>query len=82
MEELVATSYRHGGKEAASRFFMEGMTGAMTKLAEEAHAAFPLTVYYAFKQAESGGQQGITSTGWETFLDAVIHRTIHNIEFT
>jgi putative DNA methylase len=29
-------------------------------------------LYYAFKQSESEGLRGTTSTGWETFLDAVI----------
>ena len=33
---------------------------------------FPVTIYYAFKQSERKGDAGITSTGWETFLDAVI----------
>ena len=33
---------------------------------------FPVTVYYAFKQSEKKGDIGIASTGWETFLDAVI----------
>src|SRR5262249_3497189 len=34
--------------------------------------AFPLTIYYAFKQAESDDDSGRASTGWETFLEAVI----------
>lgn len=71
-EELVATSYRHGNKEKAEEFFLEGMTRAMHRLAEEAHPAFPVTIYYAFKQAENEGDAGTASTGWETFLDAVI----------
>jgi putative DNA methylase len=71
-EELVATPYRHGGKEEAESFFLEGMTQAMHRLAEQANAAFPVTIYYAFKQSETKGAEGTTSTGWETFLDAVI----------
>ncbi|MDD3925572.1 MAG: DUF1156 domain-containing protein [bacterium] len=71
-EELVATPYRHGGKEQAEIFFMSGMTRAMHRLAEQAHQAFPITIYYAFKQAESDSDMGTASTGWETFLDAVI----------
>ncbi len=31
-----------------------------------------MTIYYAFKQAERKGNGDTTSTGWETFLDAVI----------
>ena len=71
-EELVATAYRHGGKEAAEIFFLDGMTKAMHSLAEQAHPAFPVTIYYAFKQAETKGEAGTHSTGWETFLEAVL----------
>ncbi len=71
-EELVATPYRHGSKEKAEIFFLDGMTRAMHLLAEQAHAAFPVTIYYAFKQAESDGGDGTTNTGWDTFLAAVI----------
>lgn len=71
-EELVAFAYRHDGKAGAEAFFLEGMTRAMHRLAEQAHPAFPVTIFYAFKQAESDGGEGTASTGWETFLDAVI----------
>jgi putative DNA methylase len=70
-EELVADSIRHGSKANAEKFFVEGMTQAICNLVSEAHHAFPLTIYYAFKQSESKGEV-IASTGWETFLDAVI----------
>ncbi len=71
-EELVATPYRHGNKKKAEAFFLAGMTEAMHRLAEKAHPAFPVTIYYAFKQAESDGADGTASTGWDTFLAAVI----------
>jgi putative DNA methylase len=71
-EELVATPYRHGGKEKAEAFFMDGMTLAMKRLAEHAHPAFPVTIYYAFRQSETDDGQGTASTGWETFLEAVL----------
>jgi putative DNA methylase len=70
--ELVATPYRHGGKEKAETFFLHGMTNAMHRIAEQGHPAFPVTIYYAFKQTESQSESGTSSTGWETFLDAVI----------
>jgi putative DNA methylase len=72
-EELVATPYRHGSKEKAEAFFLEGMTQAMHRLMEQAHAGFPVTIYYAFKQSETESDTGTSSTGWETFLDAVFH---------
>jgi putative DNA methylase len=71
-EELVATPYRHGSKEKAETFFLDGMTQAMHRLAEQAHPAFPVTIYYAFKQSENETDAGTASTGWETFLAAVI----------
>jgi putative DNA methylase len=46
-EELVATPYRHGSKEKAELFFLDGMTRAMHRLAEQAHPTFPVTIYYA-----------------------------------
>ena len=72
-EELVATPYRHdGSKDKAETFFMDGMTRAMRRLAEQTHPAVLVTIYYAFKQSERKGDKGTTSTGWETFLEAVI----------
>ncbi len=71
-EELVATPYRHGSKDKAETFFLDGMTAAMHNLAELAHPAFPVTIYYAFKQAETKDEVGTSSTGWETFLAAVL----------
>ena len=71
-EELVATPYRHGTKVKAEQFFLTGMGKAMHVLSEKAHPGFPVTIYYAFKQSETKGDGGISSTGWETFLDALI----------
>jgi putative DNA methylase len=71
-EELVAIPYRHGGKESAEIFFLNGMTLAMNRIAEQSHPGFPVTIYYAFKQSETKTAVGSASTGWETFLAAVI----------
>ncbi len=71
-EELVATPYRHKTKEKAESFFLNGMTGAMQRLAQQAHRSFPVTIYYAFKQSEKRTGTGLASTGWETFLGAII----------
>lgn len=70
-EELVASPYRHGSEEKAEKFFLDGMTLAMKHLCDSAHGAFPVTIYYAFKQSEST-DDGLNNTGWETFLQAVI----------
>lgn len=71
-EELIAAPHRHGSMEKAEGFFLGGMTRAMHHLAETTHPAFPVTIYYAFKQSESDASDGTASTGWETFLEAVI----------
>ena len=71
-EELVATPYRHGSREAAETFFLKGMTRALRRVWEQAHCGFPVTIYCAFKQSERKGDEGTASTAWETFLDAVI----------
>lgn len=70
-EELVATPYRHGDKEKAEVFFLDGMTHALRNLAKNSHCAFPVSIYYAFKQSETKAS-GTSNTGWETFLEAVI----------
>jgi putative DNA methylase len=71
-EELVATAHRHGGREKAEDFFLNGMTKAMTSISAQAHPEGPLTIYYAFKQSDTDTDSGTSSTGWETFLDAVL----------
>ncbi|MBX3110342.1 MAG: DUF1156 domain-containing protein [Fimbriimonadaceae bacterium] len=47
------------------------MTKAMQRLAGAAHVSSPITIYYAFKQSDTS-DDGTNSTGWETFLAAVI----------
>ena len=70
-EELVATPYRHGGKKAAESFFLDGMSRAIASMVRQSSSDYPATIYYAFKQSEIA-QEGISSTGWATFLQAVI----------
>lgn len=70
-EELVATPYRHGGKEQAEEFFLEGMNRALANMARSSRDDIPAAIFYAFKQRELE-QEGVTSTGWATFLEAVL----------
>jgi putative DNA methylase len=70
-EELVATPYRHGGKEEAEGFFMKGMSEALTAMRRAAADAYPLAIYYAFKQSELA-EEGIVSPGWASFLQSVV----------
>jgi putative DNA methylase len=70
IEELVATPARHGGLVEAEKFFLDGMTTAIQRIAEQSHPSAPITIYYSFKQADTEVETGTSSTGWETFLDA------------
>lgn len=70
-DELVANQFRHGGKDRAEEFFLHGIRRAMEHMAADAHRNFPATIYYAFKQSEVE-QEGLTSKGWATFLQATI----------
>jgi len=71
-QELVATPTRHGGRVESESFFLSGMTDAMTRLSDLTHPAFPVVIYYAFKQSETDDDDGTSSTGWVTFLEAVL----------
>jgi putative DNA methylase len=68
-EELVATPYRHGGKEAAEQHFMEGMSKTLRGFAT-AMGNWPAAIYYAYKQQEVS-DDALTSPGWSSFLQAV-----------
>lgn len=84
--ELVATPYRFGGsKQKAREFFEDGLGKAFARMRERADPSYPITIYYAFKQAESekpstnGGVRSddhgglaVASTGWETMLTGLM----------
>ncbi|MGH7904535.1 MAG: DUF1156 domain-containing protein [Candidatus Dormibacteraceae bacterium] len=72
-QELVANPYRFGDKANAEKHFEHGLAAAFTRMREIHLAEFPLTVFYAFKQAEDASGDGHpASTGWETMLEALL----------
>ena len=71
MEELVADRMRHKGAENAEAFFLAGMSSVFSAMAEQADEGIPATVYYAFRQSEIQ-QEGVSSTGWATFIQAIL----------
>jgi putative DNA methylase len=73
-EELVANPFRHDGdRRAAERSFEAGLKTVFGRLREVHDQRFPMTIYYAYKQAEEGaGEAGAVSTGWETILGAML----------
>ncbi|MDE0133306.1 MAG: DUF1156 domain-containing protein [Acidimicrobiaceae bacterium] len=70
-DELVANEVRAGSKQLAESYFESGMTEFMHELVFNARDDVPATVYYAFRATESKDGQ-IRSTGWDTFLQAVV----------
>ena len=71
-DELVANPYRHDGKQGAEIFFIEGFNSVFHRIREDdANPDVPMTVYYAYKQQDSG-KDGTSSTGWHTLLDGLI----------
>jgi putative DNA methylase len=77
-QELIATPFRfEGSKEKARTFFESGLREAFQRMRDKQSPHFPLTVYYAFKQAESdedveGSDSSQASTGWETMLEGLL----------
>lgn len=70
-DELVANPYRHKGQEGARKFFESGFRRVFAEARAAALDGYPITVYYAFKQADAT-DDGTASTGWETLLDGMI----------
>lgn len=71
-DELIASPDRHGGRDAAESYFLKGMSEAIRNMASHCHRDFPTTIYYAFKQSEIE-QEGVSSSGWATFIEAILH---------
>lgn len=73
-QELVATPYRfEGSRQAANRFFEQGLRGFFVRAREAQHPDFPMTLFYAFKQTEAEGDGGaVASTGWDTMLTGLV----------
>ncbi|TNH40967.1 DUF1156 domain-containing protein [Paracoccus haeundaensis] len=70
-EELIAAPHRQGGRDAAEVFFLDGMRRAIANMALQSANVFPAAIYYAFKQSEVANE-GISSTGWATFLQGIL----------
>jgi putative DNA methylase len=82
-QELIASLYRQGGSsQQAQAFFEEGLGKAFHRMRSAQNPDYPLTVYYAFKQAETDEDDGeaaergagyaVSSTGWETMLEGLV----------
>lgn len=83
LAELTASpELFRGEKEKAKEHFESGFRNAFTSLRGKLDPRFPLTIYYAFKQAdeeagveEEESEVGVKvdlTTGWETLLEALV----------
>ena len=70
-EELIANQYRAGSKRAAEEHFESGMAEFMQAVVTAQHPSAPATIYYAYKATETKDGE-MRSTGWDTFLQAVL----------
>ena len=70
-EELVANKVRAGSKELAEKHFESGMADFMAQVAQSQPGGVPATIYYAYKATETK-DGAIRTTGWDTFLQAVL----------
>jgi putative DNA methylase len=73
-DELIAAPYRHGGSLAvATKFFVEGFTEAFADLSATGAPGLPILIVYAHRQEETEGSDGLTSTGWDAMLSAILN---------
>ena len=70
-DELIANRHRAGSKLAAELHFETGMADFMAEVARSQTPGVPATIYYAYKATETREGE-IRSTGWDTFLQAVL----------
>ncbi len=70
-QELVASTTRAGSKASARRHFESGVAKFMTLLPQLHRLDVPATIFYAYKATETRSGK-VRSTGWDTFLQAVV----------
>ena len=80
-DELVALPYRfENDSEMARHFFENGLIKVFSNIYSIQNSNFPLLIYYAFKQSETGDDSEDNaidktiriSTGWETMLEGLL----------
>lgn len=69
-QELISSSFRHGGDQAGEAFFADKMSKALANI-NRASADQPISLYYAFKQG-GGAQDETVKAGWSSFLQALV----------
>ena len=64
-------------RQVATKQFLDRISAAFARIHDAASEHVPVTIYYAFKQAESPGEDEVKSrksesSGWSTLLESVI----------
>ena len=70
-DEIIADPDRHDGPRGAEAHFESAMAEFMSEVARSERADVPATIYYAYKATETREGE-VRTTGWETFLQAVL----------
>src|SRR5262249_38022267 len=71
-DEIVADPFRHGGREQAKRFFEERFETVFDRISKGTPKGYPISFFYAYKQAETDTDGSHASTGWESLLEAML----------
>ncbi len=71
-EEMIADPGRHKGRQEANKHFETGMAEFMNAMTTSHLTGVPATLYYAYKATEETEEGRVISTGWDTFLQAVV----------
>jgi putative DNA methylase len=66
--ELIAEPGRHASPAAAGEFFENGLVRIFKEISAAASEEFPLTIYYSYKQKDSG----LGANAWESLLGALL----------
>ena len=69
---MNSSQIRSGTKEGARSSSRTASRDVFARICEGTPADFPITVFYAFKQAETDDDGGHASTGWETLLEGML----------
>ena len=70
-DELIANPYRAGSRGEANEHFESGMAEFMAEVARSRPVDVPSAIFYAYKATETKDGE-VRTTGWETFLQAVL----------
>ena len=70
--ELIVAPHRHDSRDEAKAFFEEGMLETFTNLRQSVRADYPVSIYYAYKQQDTGIGEDRPSSGWETMLSSLM----------